>query len=108
MNEAQTSFSAASCSPLGLLLLIGLCCWCWLGRGPRILAWPLVVVLVLMTSGHWAGGFVGSYVDALAEPVLTLLIVLAGLLIILRGFGFRPRRPERPYYREGWWRNDRW
>lgn len=108
MNEAQPSFSDAGCSPLGLLLIIGLCCWCWLGRGPRILAWPLVVVLVLMTSGHWAGGVVGASVGALAEPVLTLLIVVAGLLIILRGFGVRSRRSERPYYREGWWRNDRW
>ena len=70
--------------------------------------WPLVVILVLFTSGHWAGDIVSTYVGALAEPVLTLLIMVGGLLIILRGFGFRRRRTYRPDYREGWWRNDRW
>jgi len=108
MNEAPASLSSLGCGPLGLLLVIGLCCWCWLGRGPRVLGWPLVVILVLMTSGHWAGGIVSAYVGALAKPVLTLLIVVAGLMIILRGFGVRSRRPYRPDYREGWWRNDRW
>lgn len=108
MNSAPITTAATGCSPLGLLLVIGLCCSCWLGWGPRFLRWPLVVVFVLMTSGHWAGSIVGAYVEVLAEPVLTLLIVMAGLLIMLRGLGFKPRRPYRPDYREGGWRDDRW
>lgn len=108
MNEAQTFLSSTAYSPLGSLLVIGLCCWCWLGRGPRVLGWPLVVILVLMTSGHWAGEIVSAYMEVIAEPMLALLIMMSGLLIILRGFGFRSRRRYRPDYREGWWRNDRW
>ncbi len=108
MNEAHASVSSNDCGPLGLLLVIVLCCWCWLGHGPRVLGWPLVVLLVLMTSGHWAGDIVSASMEVLAEPVLALLIMIGGLLIILRGFGLRRRRTYRPDYREGWWRNDRW
>ncbi len=110
MNEAHASLSSNACDPLALLLVIGLCCWCWLGRGPRVLGWPLVVIFVLMTSGHQAGETVSTYMGALAEPILTLFVVIGGLLIVLRGFRFRfrRRRKYRPDYLEGGWRNDRW
>ena len=36
---------------LGLLLLIGLACWCWFSTGPLFLRWPLVVLIVLIILG---------------------------------------------------------
>ena len=101
----------ASNGALGLLLVIGLACWCWFSSGPLFLRWPLVVLIVLMTSGHWLGGVVGAYVGALAGPILLLLIVFAGLMIMLRGLGLRGRsRNNRDYRyngRRGWY-GDRW
>jgi hypothetical protein len=91
---------------LGLILLIALACWCWIGFGPRFLRWPCIVVILLMTSGHQLGGMVAAYVEAFSEPALTLLIMFIGLMIILRGFGWRSRR--RDYYRDEGWFRDRW
>jgi len=93
---------------LGLLLLIGMACWCWLGRGPLFLRWPLVVLIVLMTSGHALGGVVAELVGALAGPILLFAIVIAGFLVMLRGVGWRPRRHD-DYYRYGrGWHDRRW
>lgn len=109
MNSASHIPEASGSSLLGLLLVIGLACWCWLGRGPFFLRWPLVVVIVLMTSGHQFGGVIGSFVDALAPPVLTLVIVLAGIMIMLRGVrgGGGRSGPRHDYHRRGG-RYDRW
>ena len=111
MNNAQPISDASGGSALGLLLLIGLACWCWFSSGPLFLRWPLVVLIILMTSGHWAGSIIGAYVNALAAPVLTLLIVFAGLMIMIRGIGGRGRGRNNPDYRyngrRGWY-GDRW
>lgn len=93
---------------LGIVLIIALACWSWFGNGPRFLRWPSIVVLLLMTSGHPIGGIVGAYVGAFAAPVLTLLIMLCGIMIILRGSGWRPRRRDYRDYREGGRFYDRW
>lgn len=90
---------------LGIVLIIALACWSLFGNGPRFLRWPSIIVLLLMTSGHPIGGIVGAYVGAFAAPVLTLLIMLCGIMIILRGSGWRPRRRD---YREGGRFYDRW
>ena len=68
----------------------------------------MVVVLVLMTSGHWAGNVVGASVNAFAGPALTLLFILFGLMLMLRRLAWQPRRRYRPDYREGGWRYGRW
>jgi hypothetical protein len=90
---------------LGLLLCIALACCCWFGCGPRFLRWPLIVLIVLMTSGHQLGALMAAWIDALSEPILTLLIMLLGFVIMVRGFGWRSRRRD---YREGGWFRDRW
>jgi len=109
MNDAQT-ISASSGSPaLGLLLLIGAAFWCWFRSGPLFLRWPLVVLIILMTSGHWLGGIVGAYVGTLAGPILVILIMFAGLMIMVRGLGGRRRGPNYRDYRYGRGRyGDRW
>jgi hypothetical protein len=104
MNE-QISTNTSGSGALALLLVIGLGCRCWLSWGPRFLRWPLLALLVRMTTGHWMGSIEAADMDALAEPVLTLMIVVAGLLIMLRGVGCRPRRN---YYRDRWRRYERW
>lgn len=105
MNQAQTSLSAAHGNPmLALLLFIGLAWWCWLSSGPRFLRWPLVVLIVLITSGHQLGGIVSAYAGAFVGPVLLLLIVFAGIMIILRGGGGRARQYQRNWRRP----YDRW
>ena len=91
---------------LGFLLVVGLALWSWLGNGPRFLRWPLVIVFLLMTFGREYGGIASAQLDALAAPVLTLAIMVAGFLIILRGFGWRPRRRRYRYERR--WYDDRW
>lgn len=98
MNPQNTPIEISS-PALGLLLLIGMALWCWFSSGPLFLRWPLVVLIVLMTSGHWLGGIVGAYAGALAGPVLLFLIVIAGFMVVLRGLGWRPRRPYQADYR---------
>jgi hypothetical protein len=90
-----------------LILLIALACWCWLGTGPLLFRWPLVVLLVLLTSGHQMGAVVGSYLETFAEPILTLGIVFLGLWIMVRGFGGR-RRTEHDYHHRRGWHGHRW
>ena len=110
-NPSAIPASGSSGVSLAVLLVIGFACWCWLGAGPRCCRWPLVVILVLMTSDHWAESIVGTYVNALASPVLTLLIMFAGLMFMLRGLGLRGRGRNNPDYRyngrRGWY-GDRW
>jgi len=107
MNSAQT-FTETNGSPmLGLLLLIGMALWCWFSFGPLFLRWPLVVLIVLMTSGHRLGGVIGAYAGALAGPVLLFMIVIAGIMIIIRGFVWRPRRRFDDDYRYGRGGHDR-
>lgn len=93
---------------IGILLLVALAIWCWLFEGPRFLRWPLVVLIVLTTSGHQLGSEVAAGTNVLAATLLPFLLVIAGILIMLRG-GFR-RRYHRPYdrYRERRYRHDRW
>jgi hypothetical protein len=91
---------------LGFLLVVGLAFWSWLGNGPRFLRWPLVLVFLLMIYGREYGGLVSDHMDALAAPVLTLVIMIVGFLITLRGFGWRPR--QRRYRYRGRWYDDRW
>lgn len=109
MNSPNVPIETNANSIFGLLLLIGVACWCWFGRGPLFLRWPFVVLIVLVTSGHWLGGIVGVYASALAGPVLLFLVVIAGFMLMLRGFGWRPRRhyPRDFRYRRGWHAN-RW
>jgi len=107
MNPQNAPIESTSSPMLGLLLLIGLAYWCWLSRGPRFLRWPLVILIVMITSGHQLGGIVSAYAGALAGPILLLLIVSAGLMIMIRGLGWRPRgrsyRDNR--YGRGWYDN---
>lgn len=108
MMIAQT---AATTSPgsnlLGLILIAAFTFWCWFGSGPRPFRWICLVVLVLITSGHWIGNFLGVYISSLAGPLLPLLFVGLGLMIMLRGLGWRRRR--QPYgYGRRWGRDDRW
>ena len=72
-----------------------------------MLRWPLMVLIVLVTSGHQLGSEVASGANTLAATLLPFLLVIAGIVIMLRG-GFR-RRPRPPYhYRERRDRYDRW
>jgi len=109
MNNVQSLDQTNGTPMLGLLLLIGMAFWCWFSSGPLFLRWPLVVLIVLVTSGHWLGGIVTAYAAVFAGPILTLLIIFAGLMIMIRGIGCRPRnryyRDNR--YRRGWY-GDRW
>lgn len=89
-----------------LILLISLACWCWFGAGPFFLRWPLVVLLVLLTSGHQMGAVVGSYLEVLAEPLLVFGIVLLGLWIMVRGI-FGRRRADHNYHNRRGWHGDR-
>lgn len=75
-----------------------------------MLRWPMVVLVVLLTSGHWAGNVVGAYLDVLAQPLLTLLLMLLGLWIIIRGVVGHQREPyQREHYRHGRdWHDRRW
>ncbi|MEM6915003.1 MAG: hypothetical protein AAF491_00450 [Verrucomicrobiota bacterium] len=92
---------------IGFLCLIGLAVWCWLYEGPRFLRWPVIVLLVLMTSGHQLGESVAASADALAAILLPFLLLIVGLLVMLRGG--RRRRTRSPYhYRERRYRHDRW
>ena len=108
MMIAQTAApSAPSSGLIGLILVAAFTFWCWFGRGPRALCWLSLIVLVLMTSGHWVGNLLGVYISSLAGPLLPLFIVGLGLMIMLRGFGVRRRR--QPYgYGRRWGRDDRW
>lgn len=92
---------------IGLLLLASLAIWCWIFEGPRMLRWPLVVLIVLITSGHQLGSEVASGANTLAATLLPFLLVIVGILVMLRG-GFR-RHHRRPYdtYRERRYRHDR-
>ena len=109
MNPHNVPVETTGSPMLGLLLLIGVAFWCWFSSGPLFLRWPLVVLIVLMTSGHWLGGIIGAYAGALAGPVLLFLIMIAGFMVMLRGFGWRPRRQYQAdsRYRRGWHGN-RW
>jgi len=84
---------------IALLLFIGLAWWCWLSSGPRFLRWPLVVLIVLITSGHQLGGIVSAYAGALTGPALLLLVMFAGIMIILRGFGGHRRHQSHRNWR---------
>ena len=90
---------------LSLLLVFGLACWCWFGRGPRFLRWPLVVIFLLIQSGNPIGNVVSAWIGALSGPLLQLLIVVIGIMIMFRGLGWRSRRRD---YREGGRNRDRW
>jgi len=92
MNQPPDSIPISNCSPVGLLLIIGLLCWCWLGNGFRCLRWPLLILLGILVTDNWFGGIAGGYVDAVANPILVLLIMLAGISIMFRGFRRTPRR----------------
>ena len=109
MNEIQTLPSESGGCGVALLLLLGMAFWCWFSSGPYFLRWPLVVLIVLITSGHSLGGVVANVIAPLAGPILTLLIMFAGLMIMIRGFGGRSRRR---YYGDDWRRggryDDRW
>lgn len=110
MNTNAQTLTETNGSPmLGLLLLIGMALWCWFSSGPLFLRWPLVVLIVLMTSGHWLGGIIGAYAGALAGPLLLFLIMIAGFMVMLRGFGWRPRRQYQADYRyRRGWHGNRW
>lgn len=94
---------------LGLVLMIGFACWCWIGRGPLVFRWPLIVLIVLMTSGHWLGEIIGAYVSAFAGPLLLFVIVMAGFMVMLRGIGWRPQRHYHRdnHHRRGWYDDHR-
>lgn len=112
MNSDTASIGhaeAASGSPLALLLVVVFTCWCWLGGGPWSLRWIALIVLVLMSSGHPIGHLIGSHLAVVARPLLALVFVFLGFAIILRGFGWLPRRRWRhPRYGRRWWYDDRW
>lgn len=90
---------------LSLVLIALLVCWCWFGMGPPFMRWPAVVLLLLLLSNNSIGRFVAEHAEALAGPLLTLLIMLGGLMLIFRGVGWRPR-PR--YYRYGRWYDRHW
>jgi len=73
-----------------------------------MLRWPLVVLIVLVTSGHQLGAEVATGANTLAATLLPFLLVIVGILVMLRG-GFR-RSHRRPYdtHRERRYRHDRW
>lgn len=96
MNSSTHSDPSGG-SALGLLLVIAFSVWCWLGRGPYFLRWPLLLLTVLMTSGHAVGGVINEFASAIASPVLTILLILFGISVMLRGLW--PRHRDR-YYRD--------
>lgn len=105
VNNAQSLPDASGHSTMGLLILIALACWCWFGHGPRFPRWPLVVLIILITSGHWLGGIAAVYLGMFAGPLLTLFFVWLGLWLMVRGLGWRPRRRYHHDYhheRRGW------
>jgi hypothetical protein len=108
MMIAQTAATTPSgTNLLGLILVGAFTFWCWFGAGPRLFRWISLVVLVLVTSGHWIGNFLGVYISSLVGPLLPLFLVGVGLMIMLRGFGRHRRR--QPYgYGRRWGRDDRW
>ena len=87
----QTGTPVVGMTPL--LLTVALSLWCWLGGGPALLRWPLVIFLILLTSGHPFGGLVSSGLEELAGPILLLLIVAVGFSMILRSFRTSRRNP---------------
>lgn len=93
-------------SPLfGLVLVIALTLWCWVGSGPRPFRWISLIVLLVIISGHPLGNLIAVYISSFAGPFLPLFFVGLGLLIMLRGFGSRRRRQPYGYGRR---RDDRW
>jgi len=72
-----------------------------------MLRWPLVVLIVLVTSGHQLGSEVASGANTLAASLLPFIFVIVGVLVMLRGgFGRRGRRSY-DTYRERRYRHDR-
>ena len=89
-----------------LLVTVALSLWCWLGRGPYFLRWPLVVILVMITSGHSLGRIVSYEMESLMGLILPLLIMLGAGAMIFRGF--RPRyRDSRGARMENYFGRDR-
>ena len=96
MNDLQSLSESPAGPSVALFLLFAGAFWCWIGSGPLCLRWPLIVLIVLMTSGHSLGALISCYLGALSGPILVLLITLAGIRIMIFGFGRRPRRDH--YY----------
>jgi hypothetical protein len=98
---------------IGFLMLLALAGWCWFGYGPRFLRWPVLVLLVLVTSRHALGESLAHSLDALAGSVLPILIVAIGIWVMTRGFLTESHRSQRyRRWRDGstgrrWW-DDRW
>lgn len=92
------------------LLLVTLAFCCWFGYGPRGLCWPLVALVVLITSGHDFGKVAVTHLKVFAGPLFTLFLMLFGLRLLFRGIGWHPRRyHHRDHNRYGRRRHDdRW
>ena len=98
---------------LSTFLCIAVACWCWFGNGPYFLRWPAVLMVVVLTSGHPLAAMLGPEMEQLAAPLLTLLFMIFGLSIILRGIFGRSwgRDPYRSSYNGRYGRgvrHDRW
>lgn len=86
---------------LPIILTITLACWCWLGRGPKVLRWPTVLLIVLFTSGHPLGLLALSLLDEISVSLLALAIMFLGLSFLWRGIVGRPSRrkyDDQPYH----------
>jgi hypothetical protein len=91
-----------------ILLSLIVAVWTWLGTGPRLLRWPSLLGLVLLTSGHPLGQALVANTEVLAAPLLTLLIMGFGIKLMLGGGAAARRRDSYARYLEERRYRDRW
>lgn len=87
---------------ISFILVLVIAFWSWFGYGPRLLRWPSVVVLILLTSGHPLGQNLAGVLDSTTVVLLPLAVALLGIWIMVRGLFPRGARRHRP----GWQRDD--
>lgn len=68
------------------VLLLVLAFWCWFHQGPRFLRWPVLLVIVLISSGHPLGAEIHQWMLPFLGPLLLFGIMVAGFAVMLRGF----------------------
>lgn len=85
LNSFEPLFNSPGFSSLGLLMLMILTCYFWMSDGGKELKVPLLILVIVVSSGHPLGTTIGNYFGLLALPFVVLAALSYGIWYL--GYG---------------------